>query len=323
MSPLSTVLRTDFCVDKTTGRARKGRRNFKGEVKARQPFARESELELSEWDVIEQTKTPLTVDSLAEQFAACGLAAGQTVLVHSAMSKIGWIVGGPEAVIQALLRVLGPDGTLMMPTHTTQRTDPARWGNPPVPPEWVPIIRRNMPVFDPATTPTRQMGAIVEVFRRWPGAVRSNHPIGSFAALGPNADYLTAGHSLEDMFGESSPLGKLYAVDGHVLLLGVGHGNNTSLHLAETRANWPGKRVIIEGTTVLVEGAPKWVYFEMLQMETDDFPAIGTAFEAAHHIPLGNVGNAEAHFFRQRPIVDFAVEWMERNRDYTKLSGRV
>ena len=273
--------------------------------------------------MIKNTQTPLTVDSLAEQFAACGLAAGQTVLVHSAMSRIGWINGGPEAGIQALLRVLGSSGTLMMPAHTSGRTDPARWQNPPVPSEWVPIIRANMPAFDPASTPTRQMGAIAELFRTWPGAVRSNHPVGSFAALGPNADYLTAGHSLEDMFGESSPIGKLYALDGHVLLLGVGHGNNTSLHLAEDRANWPGKRVIIEGTTMLVDGAPKWVYFEMLQLETDDFPTIGGEFEAANKIALGKVGNAETHFFRQRPIVDFAVEWMERHRDYTKPSGRV
>jgi aminoglycoside 3-N-acetyltransferase len=262
----------------------------------------------------------MSVESLAEQFAACGLAAGQTVLVHSAMSKIGWITGGPEAVILALLRVIGSSGTLMMPTHTTGRTDPARWQNPPVPPEWVPIIRAHMPVFDPATTPTREMGAIAELFRTWPGAVRSAHPIGSFAALGPNAAYLTADHKLEDMFGESSPLGKLYALDGHVVLLGVGHGNNTSLHLAEHRANWPGKRVIIEGTTLLVDGAAKWVYFEMLQMETDDFPAIGGEFEAAYKIPLGRVGNATTHFFHQRSIVDFAVEWMERHRDYTRPS---
>jgi aminoglycoside 3-N-acetyltransferase len=276
---------------------------------------------LSEWDVIQQTKIPLTVDLLAEQLAACGLAAGQTVLVHSAMSKIGWVNGGPEAVIRALLRVLGPDGTLMMPTHTSGRTDPARWQNPPVPPEWIPVIRATMPVFDPAITPTREMGATAELFRTWPGALRSNHPIGSFAARGPNADYLTEGHSLEDMFGESSPLGKLYALDGHVLLLGVGHGNNTSLHLAENRANWPGKRVIIEGTAMQVDGAPKWIYFEMLQLETDDFETIGDAFESAQGLTPGKVGNAEVRLFRQRPIVDFAVEWMERNRDFTKLNA--
>lgn len=271
---------------------------------------------MSEADVVQRTRTPLTVESLAEQFAACGLAAGQTVLVHSAMSRIGWIAGGPEAVILALLQVLTPSGTLMMPSHSASNTDPAHWQNPPVPLEWVPIIRAHTPPYNPATTPTREMGVIAELFRTWPGAVRSAHPIGSFAALGPNAETLTAGHTLKDMFGETSPLGKLYALDGHVLLLGVGHSNNTSLHLAENRAQWPGRRMIPEGTAMLVDGARQWVHFEMLQLETDDFDAIGAAFEQGAQ--PGRVGNASVRFFRQRPIVDFAVEWMEKNRDFTQ-----
>ena len=73
---------------------------------------------MPESDTIHPYNVPLTVESLAAQLAACGLAAGQTVVVHMSMSKLGWIAGGPVAVIQALLRVLTPDGTLMMPTIT-------------------------------------------------------------------------------------------------------------------------------------------------------------------------------------------------------------
>jgi aminoglycoside 3-N-acetyltransferase len=230
---------------------------------------------------------------------------------------MGWVAGGPEAVILALLRVLGSHGTLMMPAHTPI-TDPAHWKNPPVPPDWVPIIRAHMPAFNPATTPTRAMGVIAELFRTWPGTVRSAHPIGSFAARGPQAKYLTADHRLEDIFGETSPAGKLYALDGCVLLLGVGHDNNTSLHLAEYRADWPGKHTIPEGTAMLVDGVRQWVSFEIPQLETDDFEALGAAYEAAQRIQSGRVGSAAARFFRQRPIVDFAVEWMEHNRDFTE-----
>ena len=114
---------------------------------------------------VSNNELPLTVDSLTEQLGVCGLQAGQTVLVHSSMSKLGWVAGGAQAVIQALLRVLGEDGTLMMPTHTTQNTDPGNWSNPPVPESWVPIIRANTPAFDPAITPTRGMGVIPELFR--------------------------------------------------------------------------------------------------------------------------------------------------------------
>lgn len=263
---------------------------------------------------IASTKLPLTVDSLAEQLAGCGLQAGQTVLVHSSMSKLGWIAGGQVAVIQALLRVLGESGTLMMPTHTSGNTDPARWQHPPVPESWVPVIREHMPAFDPLITPTREMGVIAELFRTWPGVVRSDNPIGSFAAIGPNAAYLTADHVLEDMFGDTSPIGKLYELDGYVLLLGVDHENDTSLHLAEYRATWANKPYIPEGTAMLVDGVRQWVSFTMLQLDNDDFNTVGAAYEQQAGIQHGKVGEAAVRFFRQRPLIDFAVEWMQNNR---------
>ncbi len=269
---------------------------------------------MSEADTIHPDALPLTVEALAEQLAGCGLAAGQTVVVHMSMSKIGWIAGGAEAVIRALLAALTPTGTLMVPTQTTGNTDPARWQHPPVPEHWWPVIREHMPAFDPAISPTRKMGAVAELFRTWPGVVRSAHPIGSFAALGPNAAYLTGDHRLLDEFGPTSPLGRLYELDGYILLLGVGHGNNTSLHLAEWRADWPGKPYVHQGTAMLVDGRREWVEFDEIDFNADDFPTIGDAYEAEHHIPRGRVGQADVRFMKQRPLVDFAVEWMERNR---------
>ena len=273
---------------------------------------------MTEADIIKQTQTPLTIDTMAEQFAALGLAAGQTVLVHSAMSKLGWVVGGPEAVIRALLRVLTPSGTLMMATHTTNNTDPAMWSNPPVPDHWVPIIRAHMPAYNPATTPSNRMGAIAETLRTWPGAIRSAHPVASFAALGPEAEFLMADHKVEYDVGDGSPIGKLYELDGYVLLIGVGHGNNTSLHMAEFRAEWPGKPYIKTGSAMWVNGERQWVEYEALDIDDDDFEQIGAAYEAQYLIKLGKVGNAEVRFFRQRPIVDFAVEWMEQHRGQAK-----
>ena len=272
---------------------------------------------MSEAATISHTHPPQTVDSLAEQFALCGLRAGQTVLVHSSMSKIGWIAGGAQAVILALLRVLGDDGTLMMPTHTSDNTDPANWSRPPVPDTWVPIIRAHRPAYDPATTPTRGMGAIPELFRTWPGTLRSDHPIGSFAARGPNAVKLTRNHQLLDMFGDSSPLATLYELDGDVLLLGVDHGNNTSLHLAENRASWMGKFFIPEATAMMVHGVRQWVNFKMLALETDDFNTLGNAYEAKTGLIHGQVGQATVRLMKQRPLVDFAVRWMETNRKST------
>ncbi len=208
----------------------------------------------------------------------------------------------------------------MMPAHTTHNTDPAMWHNPPVPPEWVPIIRAHTPAYNPATTPTREMGAIAELFRTWPGVLRSDHPVASFAARGPNAAYLTADHRVEYDVGDGSPIGKLYELDGDVLLLGVGHGNNTSLHMAEFRTDWPGKPFITTGSAILVNGERQWVSYPALDIDSSDFEQLGAAYEAAYPaaVRVGKVGNATARFFRQRPIVDFAVEWIKTHRDSTK-----
>ncbi len=257
---------------------------------------------------------PLTRQTLAEQFATCGLQAGQTLLVHSSMKSLGtYVIGGAQTVIEALLHVLG-SGTLMMPTHTTENTEPSRWSEPPVPPAWWAMIRAETPAYDPARTPTRGMGILPELFRTYPGVLRSRHPIGSFAAYGPQAQFLTEHHELSFMFGEQSPLGRLYALDGHVLLLGVPHSNNTSLHLAEYRARYPGRKVIEEGAAMWVNGERCWVVSDDLDPNTEDFDRIGAAFEAHYRLASGKVGQADVRLMRQRLLVDYAVAWMERYR---------
>lgn len=273
---------------------------------------------MSEENIIARTQTPLTAESLAEKLRACGLAEGQTVLVHLAMSKLGWVIGAAEAVIMGLLGAVGQTGTIMMPTNSSSNTDPAEWNYPPVPEAWWQPIRDHTPAYNPLTTPTRGMGVVPELFRTWPGTIRSAHPAFSLAAHGPNAAYLVADHALEEDSGDRSPLGKLYELDGYVLLLGVDHWNNTSLHLAEFRANYPGKHNLISGCAMLVDGVRQWVSYETLATDPDDFGEVGAAFDAAHNIPIQRIHDADVRFFKQRLVVDFAVQWMEQHRDSTR-----
>ena len=144
--------------------------------------------------------------------------------------------------------------------------------------------------------------------------MRSAHPVTSFAALGPQAAYLTGQHALKDEFGDESPLGRLYQLDGSVLLLGVDHANNTSLHVAEARAHWPTKRLIPQGSAMLLNGQRQWVEYETLDLGGDDFEVLGDAYEAAYEIPRHRIGSADVRFMRQAPLVDFAVGWIEANR---------
>src|SRR5512136_1636952 len=177
---------------------------------------------MTEEKAIASAPAPRTRLSLAADLRHLGVAPGMTLLAHSSLSSLGWVCGGPVAVIQALLQAVGEDGTLAMPAHSGDLSDPGTWEHPPVPKSWWSIVRETMPAFDPDLTPTRGMGRIAELFRTWPGALRSNHPADSFAALGRYAALLTSNHSLEDGLGEGSPLRRLYDLGAHVLLLGVG-----------------------------------------------------------------------------------------------------
>ncbi len=270
---------------------------------------------MSEAQQIALVDRPATVASLAADLAALGVTPGMTVLVHSSLSALGWVSGGARAVVLALQAVLGPIGTLVMPTHSTGLTDPADWQNPPVPEAWWPIIRATMPAYDPATTPTRGMGAIPDCFRGAADVRRSDHPHDSFAAWGHDAAFITARHELTSGLGEGSPLARLYERDGWVLLLGVGHGNNTSLHLAEARATFPGKRLGQQGAPITVDGERRWVAFETLDVDAEDFPQLGAAFARdTGLVRTGRVAAAPALLMPQRSLVDYGTRWLTAHR---------
>ena len=273
---------------------------------------------MSEKSIIENTTTPLTIDTLRDELHRCGVTEGQTLLVHLALSKLGYVVGGAQAVIMALLKAIGESGTLMMVTGSGDNNNPAEWQNPPVPESWWQLIRDNTPAYDPTRTPTRSMGKVPELFRTWPEVLRSDHPNNSFAAYGPNADFLVKDHALTELAGNQSPIGKLYELDGHVLLLGVEHWNNTSLHLAEFRADYPGKKLLPAGAAMMVDGKRQWIEYEILIENPDEFGAIGKAFDEKHKIQVEKISNADVRVFRQRLVVDFAIDWIEENRDLTK-----
>jgi aminoglycoside 3-N-acetyltransferase len=215
---------------------------------------------------------PQTRASLGKDLSTLGLTAGDTVLVHSSLRSLGWVCGGAVAVVQALLDVLGPGGTLVVPTQTMDNSDPKHWSRPPVPESWWPVIREHMPAFDPVVSPAAGLGVIAEQVRTWPGAVRSDHPHTSFAAVGAAAAELMAEHELTSQLGERSPLAALERAGAKVLLLGTGFASCTAFHLAEYRVPDPPMFEFGAAVRAPAAGSPTSTWPPTATTSTDSAP---------------------------------------------------
>lgn len=171
-----------------------------------------------------RSTVPVDLDTLLLGLQRLGLRAGNHVLVHSSLSSLGQVDGGAATVVEALLRAVGPSGTVLVPTLTGTESD----GSGP-----------DLD-FDLEQTPC-WTGAIPEAVRRRPDAIRSAHPTHSVAAVGAGAHRLTEDHELcIAPCGAGSPYAKLAAdPDGRILLLGCDHESNTTLHHVEEIAGVP------------------------------------------------------------------------------------
>jgi aminoglycoside 3-N-acetyltransferase len=262
----------------------------------------------------------LTRSRLAADLRERGLREGGIVMVHTRMSALGWVVGGSETVVRALLDAVGRDGTVAAY---------AGWEEHVYRPEERPAEHRDAylaepPVFDVATAEAvREHGRIPERLRTWPGAERSDHPEASVVAVGPRAAWLTAEHPGDDAYGPGTPFARLVEADGQVLLLGAPLETTTLLHHAEALARVPAKRRVTYRVWVAGDDGPvKRTYsdidtgsgafpYERLGLEEDELAAIARAALAAGVGARGSVGRSVSHLFDARELTAFAVEWLE------------
>jgi aminoglycoside N3'-acetyltransferase len=230
----------------------------------------------------------LTGRELVEQLLSLGVEPSGVLIVHASFSRVAPVEGGPLGLIEALRSALGPEGTLVMPSLSDDDDH----------------------VFDPVSTPCRNMGVVADTFWRLPGVLRSNSPH-AFAAAGPKAARITADHPLTVPHGPVSPPGRVYELDGQVLLLGVGHDSNTTVHVAE---NMAGVRYRLPvHSTVLVDGKPQRIDYTEVDHCCERFSLLDGWLDAEQRQRYGTVGHAEARLARSRDIIDVALAHLRRN----------
>lgn len=230
----------------------------------------------------------ISPSELTRQILALGALPGGVLVVHTAFSRVAPVEGGPRGLIEALRTALGPAGTLVMPSMSDDDDHP----------------------FDPQETPCLGMGVVADTFRKMPGVLRSDSPH-AFAAIGPRAAEITAPHPVDVPHGLDSPVGRVYELNGQVLLLGVGHDADTTVHLAE---NMAGVRYRLPHyATVLENGQPIRYDYGEVDHCCENFNLLDGWLEAEGRQRRGVIGHAEARLARSRDIVEAALAHLREN----------
>lgn len=259
----------------------------------------------------------ITKSELIADLRALGLTEGQTVMLHASVKRIGWVVGGPDIVLDAILDVLTPTGTLMMLVGWESDTyHMSEWSQ-----EKQKAYMDECPAFDPASSRTcRRWSILTEYLRTRHCSARSNHPDGSFAAIGRLAQFITEDHPLQYGYGPGSPLAKLCELGGKVLLLGSPLECVTLLHHSEHMAQVPNKRVAHYKAPMMVNGQREWVEIEefdtskgIVDWPDDYFISIMEYYLAAGNGRTRKVGAADSFLLDADSLKTFGIAWMEKH----------
>ena len=241
---------------------------------------------------------------LAATLERLGVRRGGVLLVHASLSALGFVLHGVEAVLGALTGALGEQGTLLVPTFTGALTDPACWVAPALPAALLEEAKNSMPPFDPERTLPHRMGSLALRVLFDPHSRRSHHPLASFAALGPRADELVAGHDLVDPFGPRSPIGRARALGAQVLLLGVDQRKNTALMHAHCLTSVPQVTERKGSFLTLVEGQRRWITPERFVECTEGYARIEDELVTRGLVRVARVGDGTARLMDMANVID-------------------
>jgi aminoglycoside 3-N-acetyltransferase len=261
----------------------------------------------------------VTTDDVAAGVRALGVEPGDIVMFHSSLKSMGYVTGGPNAVIDGFLAAVGPEGTVVVPTL---------WWNG----------TQDLGEWDCETSPSYP-GLITETFRRRPDSVRSNNPTHSVSAIGKRARELTAHHGEwglrpclygDTAFAEASPWERLYRWNAHYCFLGVDFTYNTMGHYcqcvllqwaleqapADRRADLDA-RISRQDTIVRYYHASRSGSGETVELMWPgfDFRAMGEHLADLGLVRFSTIGAATLRGIRTRDMVDTIVATIKAEPD--------
>jgi aminoglycoside N3'-acetyltransferase len=220
----------------------------------------------------------ISKSQLTAQILELGVTPRAVLLVHTAFSQAGPVEDGPQGLIGALQAAVGPKGTLVMPSMADDDAHP----------------------FDPRLSTCLDMGVVADTFWRMPNVLRSDSPH-AFAAIGPEAARITADHPLDQPHGVNTPVARVHDLDGEVLLLGVGHDANTTIHLAEALAGVRYRRP--QSVAIIQDGQLTRYHYNEIDHCCENFALVDQWLDAEQGQRSGRVGHGAARLARSRTIV--------------------
>ena len=244
----------------------------------------------------EKMKSPLlTKEELIKELRLIGLSRGMVLLVEADSDRLPYVVGGEQALIEALMEIVGFEGTLVVPAFTPELLDPSSISNCPFPYESWEDIRQNALPYQPKLSMPVYGDPFVRQFLRNEGVVRSNHPLYSFAAWGKYAKVICRRHPLHFALNEESPLGRISDLNGYVVLLGSVFEQAVIHALAKYRSRFLPvcvRRLPLQKNTSLF-----WKDVLDYRMDTAGLDLVQEKMEERKTISYAYLGNAQLTLF--------------------------
>ncbi len=224
---------------------------------------------------------------ILEKFYEFGIKAGDKFILHSSLRSLGNVEGGADTVIDAMLKSVHPGGTVFVPVST--------FGKP----------------FNPAES-TSEVGWITEVFRKRPGAIRSLHPSHSIAGIGPDAARILAGHEMTTPMGPGSPLIKLAAEGGYIMLIGATHEGNSTIHCAHELAQVPFLNTFRDMEVFDYDGNVR-IARALIPGCSSGFDNVEPLLLEKNALRISKIGNAVTRWMKGQDVIDIALAAVKKN----------